>query len=337
VKAIPVAALCAAGVMCSGAASDNLADTIRNVAASYYAKAGQVAIVTGRDSTMDYYDRLLQDAELVSESAPRDYPPDVWRRSVREESELDVSLATQLLQQAYQPMGAIRGAGETFVRSSSDGTMQPAGVYVPSSYSPAQPAALMIFLHGWLQPESRLVAPEYIQSIADRTGTIVVAPYGRGYYDFNGSASDVYDALDAATRTFAIDPRRRYLAGYSMGGFSVFDIAPMHPNDWSAVMSIAGSLLASRGPSVVATMRSARFYVLTGARDDNVPTLYPTATAIYLRDAGLPVTFYSAADGTHSLYTLRSILALAWSEMERGVVRSPTGLTGPANLPEAVH
>ena len=58
-------------------------------------------------------------------------------------------------------------------------------------------------------------------------------------------------------------------------------------------MSIAGSLLASRGPRVLATMARARFYVLTGFHDDNVPTAYPTATAIYLRDAGFAVAFYS--------------------------------------------
>lgn len=285
---------------------------------------------------MDYYNRLLEDLDLLKEPAPPHYPLDVWQRLVRAQSRLDVSLATQLLTGSYRPMSEIRGAGETLVRSSKDGTMQPSAVYVPVAYSPLRPASLVIFLHGWQQAESRLVAPEYLDAIADENGTIVVAPYGRGYYDFNGTASDVYDALDAATRAFAIDPNKRYLAGYSMGGFSVYNIAPMHPQDWSAVMSVAGSLLASRGPHLVATMRHSRFYVLTGTRDDNVPTLYPTATAIYLRNAGLPVTFYSAPEGTHSLYTLRSILEQAWGDMERGVVRLPTGLTGAPNLPEPV-
>ena len=119
-----------------------------------------------------------------------------------------------------------------------------------------------------------------------------------------------------------------------MGGFSVYTIAPARPHDWAAVMSVAGSLLASRASRVTATMRDVRFYVVTGARDDTVPTLWPTTTAIYLRDAGLPVTFYSAPQGTHSLYTLRSTLAQAWTDMERGVVRLPTGLTGAPNLPE---
>ena len=191
-------------------------------------------------------------------------------------------------------MAEIRGAGETFVRSSKDGTMQPVGVYVSTTYSPQRPASLVVFLHGWMQPESRLVAPEYLRQIADANGSIVVAPYGRGYYDFNGSASDVYDAAAAATSAFTIDSHRRYLAGYSMGGYSVYNVGPMRPHDWTAVMSVAGSLLGSRGPRLLASMPSTRFYVLTGAHDDIVPTAFPTATAIYLRDAGVPVSFYSA-------------------------------------------
>lgn len=317
------------------AGAQQSAATLHAVAADYYAHAGQVAIVAGRDTTMDYYDRLLDDATLQKVPAPNQYPAQAWEQTIDAESQLDVSLATQLLRGSFQPMEEIRGLGETFVRSSVDGTMQPVAVYVPASYVAGRAAPLLVFLHGSLQPESHLLAPQYVQELAEQTGTIVVAPYGRGAYDFLGAESDVYDAFDAANRFFTIDPRRRYLAGYSMGGFSVFRIAPMHPNDWSAVLSVAGSLLASRAPRLVATMASARFYVVTGARDDNVPTLYPTATAIFLRDSGLQVSFYSKLDGTHSLYSLRSTLAQAWNDMERGVVRLPTGLTGAGNLPEA--
>ena len=159
--------------------------------------------------------------------------------------------------------------------------MQPAAVYVPSGYSKGKPAPLLVFLHGRLQSESRLIAPQFIEDVAERTGTIVVAPYGRGYYDFRGSESDVYDAFDAATRAFAIDPHKRYLAGYSMGGFSTFTIAPTHPEDWAAVMCISGSLLGSRSQLIESKMRGTRFYVLTGARDEIVPTLFPTLTAIF--------------------------------------------------------
>ncbi len=284
---------------------------------------------------MDYYQRLLDDADLLNQPAPSYYTQQMWQHSLQGISQLDLSLATQLVTRSYHSMASIRGLGEAFVRSSKDGTMQPVAVYVPSGYSPKNPAPLVVFLHGHLQAESHLLAPQFIEDLAEQTGTIVIAPYGRGYYDFRGSESDVYDAFDAANQAFAIDPHKRYLAGYSMGGFSLFRIAPMHPTDWSAVMSIAGSLLGSRAPLVLSKMRATRFYVLTGARDDTVPTLFPTLTAVYLRDAGLPVTFYSQSGGTHLLYSLRSILSQAWNDMENGVVRIPRELSGRGGLPEA--
>jgi dienelactone hydrolase len=307
---------------------------LRSVAAAYYAKAGQIALVAGPQTTMDYYDRLLEDVLLVREPPPAGYSAPSWQAAQQAAGTLDLSLATQLLQRTYQPMAAIRGLGEALVRSSKDATMQPLAVYVPSGYAAERPAPLLVFLHGRDQTESHLLAPQYLQELAERSGTIVVAPYGRGAYDFEGAESDVYDALDAASRAFAVDPRRRYLAGYSMGGFSVFRVAPIRPSDWAGVMSIAGSLLGSRAPRLVAAMHGAPFYVLTGARDDNVPTQWPTATAIFLRNAGVPVTFYSQPDGTHALYSLQPILAQAWYDMEHGIVRSPAGLTGAPNLPE---
>jgi pimeloyl-ACP methyl ester carboxylesterase len=321
---------------CAGVASGSLDDTLRSVAASYYANAAKIEILTGRDSTMDYYQRLLDDADLAHLPAPNNYSTQTWRRLIQAEAQLDLSLATQLLHDSFVPLASVHGLAEAFVRSSKDGTMQPVALYVPSTYTPEKPAPLVVFLHGRLQPESHLIAPEFIESLAESTGTIVVAPYGRGYYDYRGSESDVYDALDAATHAFNVDERKRYLVGYSMGGFSLFRIAPIHPERWTAVMCISGSLLASRAAAVATTMRSSRFYVLTGARDDNVPTAFPTATAIFLRDAGFSVSFYSQSDGMHAMYSLRPILSRAWTDMESGVVRLPIGLSGGANLPDAV-
>lgn len=286
---------------------------------------------------MDYYDRLLDDAALLGERAPNRYPSGSWEESVRDASRLDMSLALQLLQRSYQPMAAIRGLGETLVRSSRDGTMQPVAVYVPTTYSSDRPAPLLVFLHGHQQAESHLLAPSYLQKLAEDTGTIVVAPYGRGAYDYRGVESDVDDAYQSALRAFAIDARKHYLGGYSMGAFSVFRLAPLHPADWTAILSVAGSLLQSRSGALLSAIpENVRYYIVTGSGDDNVPTLWPTATAIFLRDVGRPVSFYSQADGTHALFTLQPALMQAWTDMERGVVRSPSGLTGAPNLPEAI-
>ena len=321
-----------AALVLLGAGSESVQNTLRTTAASYYAKVADVARVTGRDTTMDYYQRLLDDLDLFKTPMPDDVAPSMWQYAIENTTRLDLSLADQLLAQSYQPITSIRGLGETLIRSSKDGTMQPVAVYVPTTYVPGRKSPLVVFLHGHPQSETSLIAAQYVDEMAERSGTILVAPYGRGYYDFQGSESDVYDALAAAEQAFAIDPRKRYLAGYSMGGFSVFLVAPLHPNDWSAVMSIAGALLGSRSHAVTAMLSSTPFYILTGARDESIPTEYPTTTAVFLRNAGIPVTFYSDPKATHRLFTMRTILAQAWSDMENGIVRTPWTLTASGPL-----
>jgi acetyl esterase/lipase len=78
------------------------------------------------------------------------------------------------------------------------------------------------------------------------------------------------------------------------------------------------------------------FYVLTGTRDDSIPTQYPTATAGFLQSAGIQVSFYSLAGGTHRLITLLPILTQAWGDMLHGVVRAPPVSFGDLKLPAMV-
>jgi dienelactone hydrolase len=320
-----------------GSSAVDLRVSLHSTAAAYLASMSKIGPVAGRDTTYDYYERLNEDAELLDDSGtPQGYTAADWSQTVTRISQLDLSLATQLIGGKYDSMSAIRGLGEAFVRSSKDGTMQPVAVYVPSSYSPAHPAPLVVLLHGRPQSETQLLAPPYVAELAEASGAIVVAPWGRGYYDFRGSADEVYDALDAATRAFAIDPRRRYLAGYSMGGFSVFEVAPVRPQVWAAVMSIAGALLGSDAQRVIAMMRRTPFYVLTGTADDSIPTQYPTATAAFLQAAGMDVSFYSQPGGIHRLVTLLPILTEAWSDMLHGIVRAPQQALGSVTLPSAI-
>jgi dienelactone hydrolase len=305
-------------------------------AVQYYARLTEMAPIVGRDSAVDYYQRLAYDGGLIdSADVPHDYTAEQWQQLLNRMSELDLSLAKQLLSGDYRPMKAIRGLGETFVKSSRDGTMQPVAVYVPPSYSPDNPAPLVVFLHGNPQSETQLLAPKYVADLADETGSILVAPYGRGYYDFRGSISDVYDALDAATSAFRIDPRRKYLAGYSMGGFSVFEVAPVHPDPWAAVMCISGALLGHDAHSVLSMLSSKPFYVLTGSADDSIPTQYPTATAVFLRNSGMAVSFYSLTGGVHRMITLLPVLSQAWNDMHHGVIRTPPPMLGGMALPSA--
>jgi predicted esterase len=306
-------------------------------AAAYYANLASIAAVAGPETTFDYYQRLIEDLQTLDDATvPQGYSPAQWTASVRNIATLDLSLAHQLLSREYLPMASIRGLGETLVRSSRDGTMQPVAVYVPEDYAAGHAAPLVVLLHGHPQSETQLLSPPYLAALARRTGTIVVAPWGRGYYDFRGSASDVYDALDAATRAFSIDPRKRFLAGYSMGGFSVFEIAPMRSDAWAAVMCIAGALLGSDASRLLALMPRTPFYVLTGSSDESIPTQYPMATARFLHEAGRDVSFYSEPGGIHRLVTLLPILTQAWSDMHDSIVRAAPVALGSIALPSSI-
>jgi predicted esterase len=311
--------------------------SLRSTAAKYLANIAVIAPVAGRETTYDYYERLGDDADALGDPAvPQGYTAQQWSQTLARTANLDLNLANQLIDRSFTPMTSIRGLGEVLVRSSIDGTMQPVALYVPSSYVPGSPTPLIVLLHGHPQSETQLLAPTYIAQLAEATKTIVVAPYGRGIYDFRGSAADVYDALAAAERAFSVDPRKRFLAGYSMGGFSVFEVAPVHPDDWAAVMSIAGSLLGSDSTRIVAMMRRTPFYVLTGSADDSIPTQYPTATAAFLHNAGIDVSFYSETGGIHRLITILPILTQAWNDMLRGIVRAPPATIGNITLPSNI-
>jgi predicted esterase len=329
------AAAVAALFLCGGVSGANdLLAALHDAATSYYANLAKIAKITSRDTTMDYYQRLLDDQDMLSnQPAPVGYDQAAWEFTTHGIAELDLSLANQLLTDTITPMASIRGLGETFVRSSKDGSMQPVAVYVPASYVPGKAAPLIVFLHGNPQSESQLLAPRFVRELAEANGTILIAPYGRGYYDFRRTKEDVYDALDAAEKAFTVDSRKRYLVGYSMGGFSVFEVAPDRPNTWSAVMCISGALLGSDAPRLLAYMPNTPFYVLTGIKDESIPTEYPTITASYLSRQGVPVSFYSLPNGIHRLISLLPILTLAWSDMLHGVVRSAPPALGNAMLP----
>jgi predicted peptidase len=315
-----------------GSAQPDDRTTLRTIAASYYAVAPAISEVTGRDTTMDYYNRLVADLAEQDTTPPPNYDATLFYGTMHEIGRLDVSLATQLMQQSYNPMSQIRGLDETFVKSSADGTMQPVAVYVPTSYVPGKAAPLVVFLHGRGETETQLLAPKFVADLAEKSGTIVVAPYGRAYYDFSGSESDVYDALAAAKSAFTIDDRRRFLAGFSMGGFSVYRIAPMKPNEWAGVMSISGSLLKPEADRVTAELRTTPFYVVTGELDDNIPCDISTAAAVYLRSNGVPVSYYMQPKGIHRLSSLLPALTQAWTDMLTGVVRTSRYSTN-ASLP----
>ena len=341
--AAALAALTSFCLVAAPAAGDGFVPsrTIGEAVQRYEAARAKVEAELGTDVAADVHRRLFDDLELQQTPPPERYSAADWAETVAAVTKLDIEAVDQLVSGTPAPLRAAPGLHELLVPSRVDGTWQLVAVYVPPSAKP-QRAPLAVVLHGNPQTESELLGQPYLRRLADRTGTIVIAPYGRGIYDYaEPAATDVYDLLGAVQVAFAADHGRTYLAGYSMGGFSVFKIGPRGGYRWAGVMCISGAILNSGVRPVSIAWHDMRLYVVTGAHDASIPTKYGEQTAGYLAGLGLPVSFYEEGTGTHALRTLTPSLQRAWDDMHAGVTRpesvpvARSGFSLPAGAPAA--
>lgn len=135
-------------------------------------------------------------------------------------------------------------------RSALDGSVQPFGLVVPESTRRDQPARLMVWLLGRGEKRTELAF------IAEReagppqltpSGMVTLIPYGRfcNATKFAGEV-DVFEAMAATRRTYAIDDNRILVAGFSMGGASAWHLATHHAGRWAAAAPGAGFVEVAR-------------------------------------------------------------------------------------------
>ena len=265
--------------------------------------------------------RLDEDvAELDRFPSPTVMSAQDYAEAIALDIKMTASVVDQLATGTYHDLASARGVDEVLVKSPADGTMQPLAVYVPATYAPDRHYSLVVLLHGRGESESAILAVKWFRQLADRTNTIVVAPYGRGDSLYEDPAPiDVYAALDAASRAFNADPHRTFLAGYSMGGYGVYQIGPQHVDRWAAFLAIAGGPTNRDRQAVLTNFVGKSVYVVSGLRDDVIPNSYMRAGAQMLRQAGIATGYYEQADGTHNLYTIFPAIERAWSDMLAGV------------------
>jgi hypothetical protein len=296
----------------------------------------------GADAAAAFQRRLFDDLERPNDPTPDGYTSAEWAETAAGIARLDIEAVDQLVASTPAPLRAVPGLHEYLVPSRVDRTWQLVAMYVPVNV-PATRASLAIVLHGNPQTEAELLGQPALRRVADSTGTILVAPFGRGIYDFEEpAATDVYDLLPTLQDALPVDRGRTYLAGYSMGGFSVFKIGPRGGYRWKAVLCISGAILNSGVRAVNLAWHDMPLYVVTGAHDDSIPTKYGEQTAGYLASLGLPVSFYEEPNGSHTLRSLMPSLQRAWTDMLAGTTRPDSvpiarnGVALPPSAPTAV-
>jgi hypothetical protein len=126
-----------------------------------------------------------------------------------------------------------------------DGSTQFCRAYLPAGDPAARPWPAVVWLHGY-HPEN----PPYVRwwsigerhnGVAERNGTIVLEPFGRGNVDYRWIGErDVLRCLAEARQRFAVDEDRVYLGGESMGGNGTWLIASRHPQLFAAAAPVFG-------------------------------------------------------------------------------------------------
>lgn len=131
-------------------------------------------------------------------------------------------------------------------RSHLDDSVQPYGLVVPPSYAfrGNQRFRTDVWLHG---RDNRLTELKFLDQRQRSAGrftpsdTLVLHPYGRfcNAFKFAGEV-DVFEALAAVKRHYAVDESRVAIRGFSMGGAGCWHLAVHYPDVWVAAAPGAG-------------------------------------------------------------------------------------------------
>ncbi len=133
--------------------------------------------------------------------------------------------------------------------SAVDGSVQPFGMIVPAKYDPARPMRLDVVLHGSSRPTgmselrfmSRFDDPRAAKEDAPDREYIELHPLGRveNGYRWAGE-TDVFEAIEAACRNYAVDRDRIVLRGMSMGASGTWHLGLKYPDRFVALGPYCG-------------------------------------------------------------------------------------------------
>jgi len=177
-------------------------------------------------------------------------------------------------------------------------------VFVPRQYDPNQKWPVVLFLHGagekgtdprWLLSGQLSVALEKWPE----TPFIAVFPQcedltSRALTGWLADGSDGLRAmkiLDQVEQDYSIDPKRRILLGWSMGGYGAWSLAARYPEKWSAVMALAGGAIHDQLPLQGLAERKTPVWAISAQDDPLIPFERSQRLVQQLNAAGGNATF----------------------------------------------
>lgn len=105
--------------------------------------------------------------------------------------------------------------------------------------------------------------------------------------------------LDEIVATHAVDPRRIYLTGLSMGGFGAWALGMAYPRRFAAIAPICGG----GSPHLVSALKDVPVWAFHGAKDTVVPPEESQQMVDALKACGGDVRFTLYPDADHDSWT----------------------------------
>jgi len=196
---------------------------------------------------------LLADAEVFHKSAiwalRFDTPPSAKIVTMINEALTRGTQRASLLVANKTPWTSKKGKVLRGFVSAVDGSTQPYGVVVPSSYDGSKPMRLDVVLHGSSKPVgsselkfgTRFDKGDVEAKSAPDVNYIELHPLGRveNCYRWAGE-TDVFEAIEAVCRNYLIDRDRIVLRGMSMGASGTWHLGLKHPDRFVAIGPYCG-------------------------------------------------------------------------------------------------
>ncbi len=181
---------------------------------------------------------------------------------------------------------------------------------LPKGYGddPARKWPLILFLHGAGErgEDLELVKKHGIPKLAEGGDLpfIAVSPQCPCETWWSDHIPALLALLDDVAARYAVDERRVYLTGLSMGGYGSWHLGAKHPERFAAVAPICGGGSWHAGfPAKVQALKGTPVWVFHGAKDPTVPLRESQVLVDKLTECGGNVRFTVYPEAGHDSWT----------------------------------
>jgi dienelactone hydrolase len=114
------------------------------------------------------------------------------------------------------------------------------------SFAPGEPLPVTYWLHyrGGKAHSGVVINPRLATQLGEEPGHLVVFPHGRGTSEWyvTESHQDVFEVMDGRRVARPVDPLRRTISGYSMGGYGSWLFATLYPDLFAGAFVQSGAV-----------------------------------------------------------------------------------------------